>query len=606
MIEINEWLSISEISGSGDKEITISVSSHKELTERIKSLKFKAEENQVFVNITQKAFEPIFNIDNVPSFSQDILERTTTITSNVPWTAIVQNDWIHLSQTSGEEGTTNLTITVDDIETPSDNRSGVIDFYYNSKVISSLIIAQEFVLPEKSIIVIPTEIDMTNKTRTKIDVYSNSEWVIQIVNGDWFTLDKVKGNGNDTVIVNADTNIFGTDASIKFYIDNELKATVNLFKVDLVEGQFYIEPYNEGETITIVFAGHKSLKIYEVGSKGWERYAGSNSATGTGPYITTNKRIYVKDFDNSFTSGTEWIIRSDMYSDNLFKIGGKLSTLFTEYSHCFGLCRGSFYVDGSNGLMDASDLIIDMNAPYAFESCKYLTSSKLPQIDFTKVNRFDGMFKNCTSLTTAPELIESDFEKVNADSMFENCTSLVNAPKIIYSNYSCVGMFKNCTSLVNAPILNHTGVNGSPFSFGSMFYNCTSLLNVPDLKFMEIPGHGCINMFYGCTSLVNAPALPATVVGEYSCDGMFGNCTSLVNAPILYAEKLYTYSYNDLFYGCINLSNITMLAKSFYDDSLRYWTYNVSPTGTFTKKKGVNIPSGSSGIPDGWTVVEVD
>lgn len=33
--------------------------------------------------------------------------------------------------------------------------------------------------------------------------------------------------------------------------------------------------------------------------------------------------------------------------------------------------------------------------------------------------------------------------------------------------------------------------------------------------------------------------------------------------------------------------------------------YGVSPTGTFVKKAGVDWPTGNSGIPSGWTVVEV-
>ena len=35
------------------------------------------------------------------------------------------------------------------------------------------------------------------------------------------------------------------------------------------------------------------------------------------------------------------------------------------------------------------------------------------------------------------------------------------------------------------------------------------------------------------------------------------------------------------------------------------WVYNVASSGTFYKAAGVTIPTGVSGIPSGWTVIEV-
>jgi len=61
-----------------------------------------------------------------------------------------------------------------------------------------------------------------------------------------------------------------------------------------------------------------------------------------------------------------------------------------------------------------------------------------------------------------------------------------------------------------------------------------------------------------------------------------------------------------MFNGCSKLNNVTMLAISITGNNpLGNWTKNVSPTGTFVKAAGVEIPSGTSGIPSGWTVEEV-
>ena len=38
---------------------------------------------------------------------------------------------------------------------------------------------------------------------------------------------------------------------------------------------------------------------------------------------------------------------------------------------------------------------------------------------------------------------------------------------------------------------------------------------------------------------------------------------------------------------------------------LRFWTWHVAKTGTFTKAAEMtSLPSGDSGIPSGWTVVD--
>ena len=113
-------------------------------------------------------------------------------------------------------------------------------------------------------------------------------------------------------------------------------------------------------------------------------------------------------------------------------------------------------------------------------------------------------------------------------------------------------------------------------------------------------------MFYGCTSLVNAPELPATTVEGYCYNRMFYNCTSLVNAPTLPATTLASNCYEYMFYNCSKLNYIKMLATdiSAYN-CLNNWVYKVASSGTFVKNPDMNsLPTGTSGIPSGWTVVD--
>ena len=113
-------------------------------------------------------------------------------------------------------------------------------------------------------------------------------------------------------------------------------------------------------------------------------------------------------------------------------------------------------------------------------------------------------------------------------------------------------------------------------------------------------------MFHNCTSLIKAPKLPATTLGQSCYLGMFEGCTSLVNAPELPAATLADSCYIFMFRFCTSLSSIKILATDISaTDCLFQWLDGVSPTGTFTKKSGVNYPTGDSGIPQGWTVINI-
>lgn len=113
------------------------------------------------------------------------------------------------------------------------------------------------------------------------------------------------------------------------------------------------------------------------------------------------------------------------------------------------------------------------------------------------------------------------------------------------------------------------------------------------------------NLFQGCTELVTAPKLPATTLAESCYYQMFYGCTSLTAAPELPATTLAESCYYRMFYGCKLLNSITMLATDISaEDCLESWVSNVAKSGTFTKAAGVEIKTGTSGIPKNWTVVD--
>ena len=86
---------------------------------------------------------------------------------------------------------------------------------------------------------------------------------------------------------------------------------------------------------------------------------------------------------------------------------------------------------------------------------------------------------------------------------------------------------------------------------------------------------------------------------------LFDECTELTSAPELPATTLTVECYKEMFKGCTSLEKITMLATNISaTDCLKDWVKGVPATGTFTKAASMTtLPTGDSGIPAGWTVV---
>ena len=220
---------------------------------------------------------------------------------------------------------------------------------------------------------------------------------------------------------------------------------------------------------------------------------------------------------------------------------------------------------------------------------------------------FYEMFYGCTSLTTAPELPATTLTESCYYEMFKNCSALTSAPTTLpattLANNCYSSMFYGCTSLTTAPELPATTLTNGCYS--QMFSGCSSLVAVPELPATTLALHCYVNMFMNCASLTTAPTtLPATTLTDYCYSSMFSGCASLTTAPELPATILVSNCYNCMFGGCNKLNYVKMLATDISANlCLNGWVGGVSSTGTFVKHPNMtSLPSGFSGIPEGWTV----
>ena len=143
-------------------------------------------------------------------------------------------------------------------------------------------------------------------------------------------------------------------------------------------------------------------------------------------------------------------------------------------------------------------------------------------------------------------------------------------------NARFVGLFLNCSSLATAPELPSTTLTQG--SYYGMFLGCTSLTEAPELPAITLAQNCYEMMFSGCTSLTEAPELPAATLTQRCYASMFSGCIALTEAPELPAATLTPYCYVSMFSGCTALSKVSIAATDIADISaLGGWLEGTTP-----------------------------
>ena len=268
---------------------------------------------------------------------------------------------------------------------------------------------------------------------------------------------------------------------------------------------------------------------------------------------------------------------------------------------------------GCTSLTEAPELPATTLADYCytamFMGCSSLTTP--PELLATTLayGCYFQMFLDCTSLTTAPTLSATTLTEYCYAHMFGNCTSLTSVqselPATTLASQCYSLMFEGCTALTTAPELPATTL--AEGCYRQMFKDCTSLTTVPSVLPATTLATSCYAyMFDYCTSLTTAPELSATTLASGCCESMF-QYSGLRTAPELLAQSLAPDCYNGMFYSCRNLNYIKCLATDISASGCTSsWVTNVASNGTFVKAVCMTSwPSGNSGIPNNWTVIDV-
>ena len=171
------------------------------------------------------------------------------------------------------------------------------------------------------------------------------------------------------------------------------------------------------------------------------------------------------------------------------------------------------------------------------------------------------------------------------------------------AKFCYISMFDGCTGLMNAPELPATTLDN--FCYGYMFRGCTGLTNAPELPATTLANHCYRSMFQGCTGLTSASELPATTLANFCYRSMFQDCTGLTSAPELPATTLANHCYHSMFQDCTGLALIKVHFTA-WGSQTSSWVSNVASAGTFYKPTALPEEYGTSKIPTGWAVVNID
>ena len=239
----------------------------------------------------------------------------------------------------------------------------------------------------------------------------------------------------------------------------------------------------------------------------------------------------------------------------------------------------------------------------------YVPNTNATGTDGDLYSSFKYFFRYCTGLISAKNLIIKYCDNESFSNFFNGCTNLLIPPKLpamTLANNCYLSMFDGCPSLTTAPALPATTLADACYNV--MFYGCTSLTTAPALPATTLANYCYSSMFFGCTSLTTAPsALPSTTLEIMCYKSMFEGCSSLTNAPALPATTLKFMCYSNMFRNCAKINYIKCLATDISAPSCTSnWVSGVASTGTFVKNPNMTSwATGTSGIPEGWTVIDV-
>lgn len=213
------------------------------------------------------------------------------------------------------------------------------------------------------------------------------------------------------------------------------------------------------------------------------------------------------------------------------------------------------------------DIEVSFGAPYAFASMFY---------SYTPV------------LSQAPEMPKIHIRRTNGTAFYRMFASSWEISDVVLGISKCAEFLHT----ISTRMFWNTDNGGRwemPATFAEMYSGCGALTVTRPLR-LVIEDYG-------------------RTVSQYSSvfDSVYSGCEALVNVTDLDINCVRQNMFSTAFRGCTSLNSVRVLVAN--GDGGTYsqnnWMQYVSNSGTIYKRGNFSLPSGVSGVPTGWTVIEI-
>ena len=233
------WLTVTPANGSHvDKQVKITAQPNYQTNERSGFVYIKiGSTTKLEIPVKQNGVEMTMSETSL-KFDADTEIKTVTITSNVPWQIINKPEWITVSPSNGETGSTNIDIKA---EANNDNspRDGRVEFAIGGGTngFLSIDVSQN----GAHITEVPNSLDILSYAQSfAIDVHATGFWMVTTDSGDWIQVSPTEHTGDGVLEIKIAENT----------TDSKRTGTVTIIQSDLQDKQT-ITINQAGKTFTV-------------------------------------------------------------------------------------------------------------------------------------------------------------------------------------------------------------------------------------------------------------------------------------------------------------------------------------------------------------------